>query len=180
MGLPSKALEGSWESLSRRAREGQDLLGVLCRNPGGQRYAEGPGLAGPMSPRCPSSSPPSHPSLGTVTQALHPLPHSPFQGHPASQNCPGKQGLEDVARFFTMGKSRPGALTNLPWPCPLRSGRAFAGSWGCGLFSAVLAGFTQDPSLPTAALAPLSHHSPLCLLASSRFLSFGTESPRAC
>lgn len=149
--------------------------GVLCRNLGSQRSARGPGLAGPMSPCCPSSPPPSHPSLGTVTQARHPLPHSAFQGQscllPGSQTHRTAQGGR-AWRMVLISHSRETeawALSNLPRSYLLRSGRAVAGSWGCGLLSPVLIGSTRTPSIALlpwslSITAPLSVSSPLLLL----------------
>lgn len=129
----------------------------------------------------------SHVSLlSFILSTLSPLLGDCHSGTPSSSTFtfPGASSLTELSRkaglggcFSQQGNRGPGALNNLPRPYLLRSGRAVAGSWGCGLFNAVLTGFTQDPSLPTAALAPFNHRSPLCLLASSRFLSFGAECP---
>lgn len=107
---------------------------------------------------------PLHPSLGTVIQVSPSPPIFSCPGtelsparQPASQNCPGRQGL----LISHSRESEARAVSAKKWQ---------SCCWKLGLWDSEVQCSLVPPrthSLPTAASAPLNHRSPLCLLTSS-------------
>lgn len=176
----------SWGSLSLRTCERQDLLEYCAGSWAARGVHRVQGWQVPCLPVVLHPLPLPTPLWGLSLRRSIPFHIQLSRDRAVScqaaslTELPREAGLGGCCSFLTAGKLRLGALSNLPRPYLLRSGRAVTGSWGCGLLSPVLSGSTRTPP-SHCCLGP--SQSPLLSLSPrlfSCFLSFGAEVPRAC
>lgn len=177
MGAPGRGLG---EALALETVEGQDLLGCCSRGLVGQRGAEDPGLAGPLTPHCPSSSPsPPHPHAGPPLRTFaFPSITSPSRDsapfhllcHPSLAEPPRRAGQGGRPPFHNKKAEAQDiqAMLARRWQSCYCKPRLWTPS-------PVLIRFHPQPpflSSPTAAPAPLSHRLHSFSLSSSLILCF--------